>query len=427
MSGPDQHSRTAQVTGTLLAVAIPICGALPTFLTSALAVQLQDDLDFGPAALGLATSVSFGMGGATSHLMGAMVQRRGSRFGFQAAVTLSTLALLLVISAPSYPFLVVGLAVAGLGNSIAQPCANLMISEMVGRRRLGLAMGFKQSYIPIASLLGGLAVPIVAVQYGWRWAMVGAAVFCVVTLFAGRVRTRPGTDLADDPITTGDGVAAPPAAPTGASAEPDTPPLSRRAIRVLTLGGGLAAGSITALGVFLVDASVDAGVDPAAAGYLLAFCAALCLAGRVSAGWLADRFPRRSLYLASANIIGLGAGGLVLLAFGTGWVFVVGAVLGYLGWTWPGLYHLAVMRDSPRLVAAATGTVQAGFAGGAALGPLFLGLLVEASSYRVAWLVTAAIAALGVVVVRWARRIIRHERGLPVGRHQLRTGLPTAG
>ena len=72
--------------------------------------------------------------------------------------------------------------------------------------------------------------------------------------------------------------------------------------------------------------------------------------------------------------------GMVLLAFSSGWLFIVGALLGYLGWTWPGLVHLAVVRDSPGAVAANSGTVQSGFSGGAAIGPLLLGVLVEATS-----------------------------------------------
>lgn len=406
----------------MLAVAITICGALPTFLTSALAVQLQDDLHFGPGALGLATSVAFGVGGLTSRWMGYWVQRRGSRFGFHFSLTFSAAALTIVVLAPSYPVIVMGLFVAGLGNSAAQPTANLMITEVVGQHRLGLAMGLKQCYIPIASLLGGLAVPIVAVQYGWRWAMAGAIVLCVLTLIAGRRRTRP----------TRGGVAATTAEATegaeGAEgAAHSGPPMSRKGVLVLTVGSALAAGSVTALGVFLVDAAVDSGVDPGAAGYLLAVCAALCLAGRVTAGWLADRIHGRSLYVASANIMGLAVVGMVMLAFSSGWPFILGALVGYLGWTWPGLVHLAVVRDSPHAVAANTGTVQSGFAGGAAVAPLLLGILVEATSYQVAWLAAAAIGGLGMVVIRWARRILRRDRGLPVRHLWTRAGhVPTS-
>ncbi|WP_067437517.1 MFS transporter [Nocardioides jensenii] len=414
MNGPDPHTRRSQTTGTLLAVAITICGALPTFLTSALAVQLQDDLHFGPGALGLATSVSFGVGGLTSRHMGRVVQHRGSRFGFHFSLTLAAIALMIVLVAPSYPVLVLALFVAGLGNAAAQPTANLMITEVVGRRRLGLAMGFKQSYIPIASLLGGLSVPIVAVNYGWRWAIGGAVVMCVITLAGGRRRT-PGPRGKLTPVLDSTESTEPtePTEPTGEV--PTGPAMSRRGVLVLTIGGGLAAGSVTALGVFLVDAAVDAGVEPGMAGYLLAFCAACCLVGRVSAGWLADRIQGRSLYIASVNIMLLTVVGMLLLAIGDGWVFIVGAILGYLGWTWPGLFHLAVIRDSPGAVASATGTVQSGFSGGAAIGPVLLGMLVEATSYEVGWLTAAVISALGIVVVRWARRILRRDRGLPAG------------
>ena len=390
------HTPVSQLIGTLQAVALTITGALPTFLTSALAVQLQDDLDFGPAALGLATSVSFAIGGLCARPMGRIVQTRGARFGFMLGSGFSALALSVVALAPSYAVLVVGLGIGGFGNAAAQPTANLLLTEVVGPGRLGLAMGIKQSYIPIASLLGGIAVPTVAVTFGWRWAVVAGVVTSVSLAGWGTARIGRGHPVPVDLGRPGE-------------------VLPRQALLVLAVGGGLAAASATALGVFAVDSGVAAGLSASSAGYLLAVCSAVSLVGRVAFGWLFDRVRGRSLYVTTANLMLGTVAGMLLLAVGHSVeLFVVGAVIAYAGWTWPGLYHLAIVRDSQGAVASATGVILAGLSLGAAAGPLTIGLIAEAVSYEAAWLLAAMVGIAGAVTTRYGRRIIRRDRGMPV-------------
>lgn len=395
--------RTAQVIGTLQAVALTITGALPTFLTSALAVQVRDDLHLGPAALGFATSTLFAVSGLSARMMGNAVQARGSRFGYTLAAGLSAVSLSIVALAPTYPVLVLGMAVGGLGNSAAQPTANLLLTQVVGPRRLGLAMGIKQCYIPIASLLGGLAVPTIALVFGWRWALVGGAALSLAIAVWGALTVRQRFA-----VTPSTGVDKPAEFP-------------RRGLVMLTVGGGMAAASATALGIFTVSSGVAAGVSPAAAGYLLAVCSALTVVSRVSLGWLADRIRGKSLYVVVANLMLTSVVGYLLLAFGGRQFFVVGALIAYFGWTWAGLFHLAVVRDSAGSVASSTGIVQTGLALGAAVGPLTLGLLAEGVSYRAAWIFAAAVGLVGVLVTRHGRRIVRLSRGLPVRSYALRS------
>lgn len=398
----------AQVGTVLQAVAVSIAGVLPAFLVGALAVQLRADLGIGLAGIGLATASLFAVSGSLARPLGALVQRVGSRRGLTAAAVLSTASLAGVGLAQSYPVLVAALVVGGVGNSMAQPAANLSLSELGAEGRLGLAFGIKQSAIPAATLLGGLAVPGIALVVGWRWALAVAAVLALgVAGWAAlsgldrHARRRRGPEAADRG-------------------------LPRRGLLVLTIGGGLAAAASTSLGVFLVDSGVAAGLQPGQSGLLFAASSLLGLTGRIGFGWLADRHPRRSSYLVIANLLACGAVGYVLLASAALPAFVAGSLIAYgAGWAWTGLFHFAIVKDNRLAAASATGFVQTGLSLGAASGPLVFGVLAGATSYRIAWLGMAALSLAGALTIRTGRRMIRRSRGLPVTalrRHRPRRG-----
>jgi MFS family permease len=174
----------AAVGAVLRAVAVSVLGVLPAFLVGALAVQIRADLDVGLGLFGLAAATLFTVSGSLARPGGRLVQRLGSRRGAALAAALATTSLTVIALAGSPAALVAGLAVGGLGNAVAQASANAVVSELVTEHRLGVAFGIKQSSIPAATLLGGLAVPGVALVFGWRWAVAGAVGLAVVLLLA---------------------------------------------------------------------------------------------------------------------------------------------------------------------------------------------------------------------------------------------------
>ena len=337
----------AAVGAVLRAVAVSVLGVLPAFLVGALAVQIRADLDVGLGLFGLAAATLFTVSGSLARPGGRLVQRLGSRRGAALAAALATTSLTVIALAGSPAALVAGLAVGGLGNAVAQPSANAVVSELVTEHRLGVAFGIKQSSIPAATLLGGLAVPGVALVFGWRWAVAGAVGLAVVLLLASLTGGRDAGRRA--------GSARAPAARA-----PDRG-LPRGGLVVLTLGGFLGSAAATPTGVFLVDSAVAAGTDAGAAGLLFAGCSVLGLVVRIGFGWWADRRPGRSAYLFIANLLTLGTLGYALLATGAVPAFLAGGVLAYgAGWAWTGLFHFAVIRDNRDAAASVTGFVQTG-------------------------------------------------------------------
>ena len=377
----------------LLAVSVATIGVLPSFLTGGLAVQIRDELGFGASALGLAVALFFVVSSLSSALAGRVVERVGSHAAMRSSSIVGALTLLAVaIFAGSWWGLVACLILGGMGNAIAQPATNLMLTREVPSGRQGLAFGIKQAAIPVATLLAGLAVPVLAVTVGWRWAFAGAA---LIALTVSLLVPREGDGAPSRVKETRAGDA--PLAP----------------LILLAVGIGLGSTAATPLGAFVVSSAVSVGIEVGAAGLLLALGSGVGIVVRVVAGHLADSMSSGRLRLVAAMLV-LGTAGFAMLASGSPGLFVVGVVLAFgAGWGWPGLFNFAIVKSNPKAPAAATGITQTGASGGAALGPLLFGYTVEATSFGTAWLGTAAVALLSAVAILAGRRMLLRDREEP--------------
>lgn len=374
----------------LLAIAVATAGVLPAFLIGGLSVQVREELEFSEGSLGLAVATFFAFAAFASVVMGRVVERIGSHNGMRLAATMSAVSLLGVATlARSWTGLVFCLMLGGLANATAHPSTNLSLAREVPPERQGLSFGVKQASIPTATLLAGLAVPLLAVTVGWRWAFAGAAVLalCIAVLVPkeeiGGVRGVKKSRVGD-------------ARPT--------------ALIVLALGIGLGSTAATPLGAFVVGSSVNSGLEVETAGLLLAAGSAFSIVVRVFFGNLADRMSSGRLRLV-AGMLALGVAGFAMLASGREYLLVVGVLLAFgAGWGWPGLFNFAVVKSNPGAPAAATGITQTGASAGAALGPLIFGLVVEARSYSAAWMLCGAIALMALVAILLGRHLLVKDR-----------------
>jgi MFS family permease len=381
------------VTRPLVATCVVVTAAvLPAFLVGALAVQIRQDLSFGTAALGFATAAFFGAAALSSFGFGRLAERLGPVGSMQASALLSALVLAAIAAfAQSYGLLVAMLAAGGLANGLAQPAANLYVARVVDLRRQGVAFAVKQSAIPIATLLGGLAVPAFGLTVGWRWAFVAGSLLALVgiVLVSAAVAERPARSTARAPRRS---------------------QAVRSALLPLSIGVGLGAAAAGALGTFFVTSGVEYGLNRGAAGVLAAVGGAICVAIRIIAGVRADRLGSGHLRTV-ATLLGLGAIAYAVMALGNPVAFVLVTPLAFgAGWGWPGLFNLAVVLANPDAPAAATGITQSGTYLGAMAGPVVFGWVAGAQSFGAAWLTAAVGAALAMVAIRLGRQRIRAAR-----------------
>lgn len=170
---------------------------------------------------------------------------------------------------------------------------------------------------------------------------------------------------------------------------------------------GLAAGTATALGIFLVASAVDRGIDPGLAGLVLTLGSVVGLSARLLHGWLADRRTGGHVAVVAASLAS-GAAGFVLLAVPGTPALVVGVVLAFgLGWAWPGLLQFAVVRLNPSAPAAATSIVQVGVYAG----PIVFGSLATHAGFPTAWTVNAVVMLVSAALMLVGRRmLVAHAR-----------------
>lgn len=372
-----------------------VLASLPVFLLGGLAVLVRRDLGFGELQLGLAVSVYFSVAAVSAVPAGRVVHRLGSWLSTVTAAGTSGAALLLIAVAPSYGVLLAGLALAGTANALAQIGSNEALARVVPARRQGLAFGIKQSAVPAATLLAGLTLPLVGLTLGWRAGFAGATLLSVgYVLLAPRTpHERPARVPRRRAHFRLRGRAAP------------------GPLVLVAVAAGFGSGAASGLGAFLVESAVSGGVAPARAGLLLAVGSALGVVLRLFVGWQADARDGRHLDVV-AVMLGSGAAGMALLATGSGLGLVPGTVLAFaLGWGWPGLLNLAVVRLHPAAPAAATSVSQAGVFAGGALGPISFGLLVQTWSYRVAWSAAALVLLTAALLMKRGGDLLTAERG----------------
>lgn len=381
----------------LRASGLTTLGALPAFLVSAQAVLIREDLRFDEVALGLVIGCFFAAAALTAVLSAPFVDALGRRRSTVLAGAAAGLGgLLLATGTRSYTGLLLGMIGLGMANALLQLTANLILARGTPARRQGLAFGVKQSAVPLALMLGGLAVPVLGAAIGWRWSFAVAGIVGIAVGASGLLSAR---DTAVD-------------AP--ATAQRERPPA--RALGVTALAMAAASAAVNALGAFLPSWAHAVGLDPSEAGLLVALGAGFAIAARVLSGYAADRRQGRNFPVVAGQLV-IGAAGLILLAVGQIPTLVAGGLLALgVGWAWPGLLLFAVVRIGRDTPAAAAGMLQAGaFAGGAA-GPVLFGVVVAAYGYPTAWLLAAAVLVLAAGLLLAARSMFRRDlRVRPLG------------
>lgn len=313
---PHRHGRTLATTAAATIVCI-----FPPFLLGAMAVQVRADLRFSESGIGLAVGAFFLVASMLSAVMGRWAERvGGSRALRLAALWAAAAELLVAVGGRSLLLLTLLLGGAGAANALAQPAANLVIARSLPAERQGIGFAVKQSAIPFATFLGGIAVPALALTFGWRWAFVAAAALAVVSAAAiparpaGTATRPPRTPRAPrahrDPVVLGDPVVAFPA-PTGAGAGRLPMPV----MVVLATGAALGAAAAGTLGAFLVSSGVATGLSEGTAGLTLTLGSGLGIVSRLGAGALADRRSGGHLRWVAA-MLALGSFGYLLFATG---------------------------------------------------------------------------------------------------------------
>ena len=380
-----------------LSIMVVTTSTQPVFLLGAAFFQIGPEFGIGPIGLGALTSSFFLSASVSSPLMGRWVQRVGWQKAMKVNTRASAAVMLAIALLASDFWSMAGLLlIAASLYGISNPAANLALSDHTAPHLRATIFGAKHAGIPASALLAGLAIPVVVVSHGWRWAIAGAALLALVLSFlvpgghlpAAVDRARPGRQPA--PVR----------------------PMSTRWLIGLAAGSAMATWAAIGLGTYLVSAALDLGFTESGAGWLQFSGAAVSIAARVGIGALTDRFGW-SGFGGIAVLTGLGAIIFALLPLTTGAVFAIGVLVAYgTGWGWPGLMTFTVVNANRGSVASSSSITQSGVFIGAGAGPLLLGYVIERGSFDAAWLTVAGGLVASMLIISIVRARIRV---VPVG------------
>lgn len=371
-----------------------------SYIIGPLGPYWRDQFTLTNAQLGFIGSSVVALAAVGSLALGPVVDRYGDRRLLYWLFLLSALGLLVMGVARQYSWLLVGAAIGGLSQAVANPATNRAVGRLIHAGRQGRAIGWKQSGVQVTGFLAGLTLPAAAELVGWRPAVIAAAALT----FAGVLGVRGVI-----PVEGGIAQRRLSKARTFRAAD-------RRGVAWLAVFGFFMGAALNACLIYLPSYVVDSGGTTVEGGLVLAVIGFVGISGRLWWARLVERGSRSgSAYLLWLSLVAVAAA-ILLLASAGGvrhlvWpaAVLIGASL--TAWNAPGM--LLLVRDVDNtIVGKATGIVQMAFLVGLMVSPLAVGLTLDTTlSYAYGWLVVLGFAAGSVgTAAAWARSSVGESR-----------------
>jgi len=382
--------RTAPAAGRGRALALATVGFAVNFwawsLLSPLAPGYQELLGLSPLAVSVMVAVPVIVGSLGRIPLGALTDRYGGRIVFAALSFVVIAPVLFLAFATSYPALLLGGLVLGLGGAsfaVGVP----FVSAWFPPERRGAALGI-YGMGNIGTAISGFVSPRVANSLGRPWAflIVAVALAAVGLAFLVLGRDAPNRPRATQPFTTRF---------LAATRLPIARDLA--VLYAITFGGFVAFGVYlptflkTVYGLETTDAATRA------AGFVL-----LATLARPVGGWLSDRFTGVPVLKWALGVVAAGA---VVAAFQPPIVPATVAFLtmaAALGLGNGAVFALVGTRVPAATVGSVTGLVGAAGGLGGFLPPIVMGLVYQATGdYAIGLMLLSDVALAGLVFTAW--------------------------
>jgi MFS transporter, FSR family, fosmidomycin resistance protein len=322
-------------------------------------------------------------------LVGLYADRRPTPFSLPAGTLFTFVGLLLLSRAPSYPLLLAGAGVLGVGSSVFHPESS-RVARMASGGRPGLAQSLFQVGGNVGSALGPIGAALAVGHSGQR----GLGTFSMFALVSTAILTRVGFWYRRHGLLR----LAASGGEAGARLVADRLSASRvstslAVLLVLIFSKFIYLASLTSYYTFYLMQRFDVSVERAQA-HLFAFLAAAA-GGTLAGGWLGDRFGRKQVIWFS--ILGVLPFTLVLPYVDLFWTGALSVVIGFvLASAFP-----AIVVYGQELIPGRVGTVAGLFFGlsfgAAGCGAALIGRLADATSIEHVYRLSAFLPALGIL------------------------------
>jgi nitrate/nitrite transporter NarK len=294
------------------------------------ALQTRYDLTLG--AVGVLISAS--LAGSVLSLVpwGLLTDRVGERVALLSGVGSCGGALLLGSLTHSFWTLLPCLLLAGFAGASVQSASGRAVMYWFAPNERGLALGIRQTAIPIGGFATALALPPIVRAGGVDWGIRTLGIACLVSALVGWALVRDANRVDDEVV--------------------ERPhPLRDRRMWWMSFGSALVlAPQMCVVGFTVLFLHKQRGLSTAEAGYVLAVVQVLGIAARIAAGHLSDRGGSRLAPLRTIALV-LAAGTFVagLLLWSPLWLLIPALVLaGVLSMSWNGLSFAAAAELAGR-------------------------------------------------------------------------------
>ncbi len=362
--------------------------AAATFVTGipVLSPSLQDDLGLSLGEVGLLLAAAWIGSCLTLLPWGLAADRFGERVVLGLGLSRAAASSLGAAHAESFGVLFVWLGLAGGAGSSVNSASGRAVMHWFPAEERGLALGIRQTAIPVGGLIGALAVPAIANAGGTDAAFVFLAALCAAGALAGVLLLR-----AREP---GDGIEAASVRKTLADAR----------LWRLSLGSGVYLyAQMAVIGFTVVFLHDEHGFSEGEAALVVAGSQLLGAAFRIGAGRWSDVVGSR---VGPLRLIGLAVavslGATAVLADGPLWLLVAAlALAGGLSMGWNGLsFTAAAELAGATRSGAAIGFQQTVLSGIGVAAPVLFAATVSSGSWRLAFALAAVFPLAGSLVLR---------------------------
>jgi sugar phosphate permease len=350
------------------------------FGVAVMAPALRDRFHISLGEIGVLLSASL-VGSVVSLIpWGLATDRAGERWVLLAGLGGCGLTLVAASQVGGFGLLLALLAVAGfLGASVQSASGRAVMAWFPGSQR-GLALGIRQTAVPISGFAASLALPPIvhAGGTGWGFAAMGIACLAASVVGAFVLREIPAPDGDDDL---------------------DIQPLRDPRIWRISIGSALVvAPQICVVGFTVLLLHDHRGLSPGHAAAVLAVVQLFGIGARVAAGRWSDIVGSRlrPLRLIALAIVVFVSGAAVLLSAPLV-VFIPALVIaGVLSMSWNSLSFAATVEIAGhRRSGAAIGLQQSLLNGSGAIYPGLFGVLVGATSWWCGFVACAGLTLAG--------------------------------
>ena len=173
----NQFSNLAMISG------IAFIAISPLYFYGALSVQITEGLRYRPSLHGLGATSFYLVAAVFAVSLGRITDRLDPVITLRLAIIMTIISNLGITFSNSLVTICASLAIGGLGNALATPGIAQLVQDRIELKKQGLAYGFKQSATGLSTLLGGAAIPFVALNNQWRYVFGLGVLFSLGILF----------------------------------------------------------------------------------------------------------------------------------------------------------------------------------------------------------------------------------------------------